>query len=107
MAAKWESRYPVVATMLRDGLEDCLTVLDFPEHHRKRLRSTNMLENLMKRLKKRSRVVGVFPNRSSCDRLLGAQLIEVHEAWSVEQRFYFNMHNVDLETAGVRIQAVA
>ena len=107
MAAKWESRYPAVATMLRDGLEDCLTVLDFPEHHRKRLRSTNMMENLMKRLKKRSRVVGVFPNRSSCDRLLGAQLIEVHETWCVEQRFYFNMHNVDLDAVGVRIQAVA
>ena len=56
--------------MLREGLEDCLTVLDFPEHHR-RLQSTNMMENLMKRLKKRSRVVGVFPSRSSCDRLLG------------------------------------
>jgi len=107
MAAKWESRYPAVARMLREGLEDCLTVLDFPEHHRKRLRSTNMLENLMKRLKKRSRVVGVFPNRSSCDRLLGAQLIEVHEAWSVEQRLYFNTHNVDLDAAAARIQAVA
>ena len=107
MAAKWGSRYPAVARMLRDGLEDCLTVLDFPEHHRKRLRSTNMLENLMRRLKKRSRVVGVFPNRSSCDRLLGAQLIEVHEAWSVEQRFYFNMHNVDLDATAARIQAVA
>ena len=107
MAAKWESRYPAVARMLREGLEDCLTVLDFPEHHRKRLRSTNMVENLMKRLKKRSRVVGVFPNRSSCDRLLGAQLIEVHEAWSVEQRLYFNTHNVDLDAAAARIQAVA
>jgi len=107
MAAKWGSRYPAVARMLRDGLEDCLTVLDFPEHHRKRLRSTNMMENLMKRLKKRSRVVGVFPNRSSCDRLLGAQLIEVHETWCVEQRFYFNMHNVDLDAVPARIQAVA
>ena len=86
MAAKWESRYPAVAKMLREGLEDCLAVLDFPEHHRRRLQSTNMLENLMKRLKKRSRVVGVFPSRSSCDRLLGAQLIEVHEKWSVEEQ---------------------
>lgn len=93
LAAKWEARYPTVAKMLREGLEDCLTVLDFPEHHRQRLRSTNMMENLMKRLKKRSRVVGVFPSRSSCDRLLGAQLLEVHEEWSVEQRPYFNMDN--------------
>jgi transposase-like protein len=93
LAAKWEGRYPTVAKMLRDGLEDCLTVLSFPEHHRLRLRSTNMMENLMKRLKKRSRVVGVFPSRSSCDRLLGAQLLEVHEEWSVEETSYFNMDN--------------
>ena len=48
MGGKWEKRSPAVAKMLREGLEDCLAVLDFPEHHRKRLRSTNMLENLMK-----------------------------------------------------------
>ena len=107
MAARWERRYPAVAKMLREGLEDCLTVLAFPEHHRLRLRSTNMLENLMKRLKKRSRVVGVFPNRSSCDRLLGAQLIEVHEKWAVEERRYFNMDHVDWETAGHRTRSVA
>jgi len=107
MAARWEGRYPAVARMLREGLEDCLAVLDFPEHHRRRLQSTNMLENLMKRLKKRSRVVGVFPSRSSCDRLLGAQLIEVHEEWSVQSRPYFNMKNVDLDQVPVRIRAAA
>lgn len=94
MAAKWASRYPKVSAMLREGLEDCLTVLSFPASHRRRLWSTNMLENLMKRLKKRTRVVGVFPNRSSCDRLMGAQLLEVHEGWAVEERRYFNMENV-------------
>jgi transposase-like protein len=107
MAAKWEGRYPAVAKMLGQGLEDCLAVLDFPEHHRRRLQSTNMLENLMKRLKKRSRVVGVFPSRGSCDRLLGAQLIEVHEEWSVQSQPYFNMKNVDLDQVPVRIRAAA
>jgi len=107
MAVAWERRYPAVARMLREGLESCLTVLSFPEHHRKRLRSTNMVENLMKRLKKRSRVVGVFPNRSSCDRLLGAQLLEVHEKWSLASGAYFNMDNVDLDAIVAARQAVA
>jgi transposase-like protein len=107
MAAKWEARSPAVAKMLEEGLEDCLAVLDFPEHHRRRLQSTNMLENLMKRLKKRSRVVGVFPNRSSCDRLLGAQLLELHEEWSIEEIAYFNMKNVDLSQVPVRNRAAA
>jgi len=107
MAAKWERRYPSVATMLREGLEDCLAVLDFPEHHRKRLQSTNMLENLMKRLKKRSRVVGVFPNRAACDRLLGAQLLEVHEQWATAEIPYFNMKNVNLDALPPAVRAVA
>jgi putative transposase len=107
LAAKWEGRYPAVAKMLREGLEDCLAVLDFPASHRRRLQSTNLLENLMKRLKKRSRVVGVFPSRSSCDRLLGAQLLEVHEDWSLDETAYFNMENVDLAAVVVRLRAVA
>jgi len=91
MAARWEAAYPAVARALRDGLADCLTVLSFPEAHRARLTSTNMLENLMRRLKKRTRVVGVFPNRASCDRLIGALLMEVHEQWQAEDRRYYNM----------------
>ncbi len=56
VAAKWEKQSPQVAKMMRDGgLGDCLTVLGFPADHRRRLASTNLLENLMKRLKKRTR----------------------------------------------------
>jgi putative transposase len=91
MAGRWEKSDPKVAAMLGGGLEDCLSVLEMPEHHRKRLASTNLLENIMKRLKKRTKVVGVFPNRSACDRLIGAQLIELHESWLTETSSYFNM----------------
>jgi len=91
MAATWQASYPAVASMLRDGLEDCLAVLSFPADHRRRLTSTNLLENLMRRLKKRTRVVGVFPNRASCDRLIGALLLEVHEEWQVESQRFYNM----------------
>ena len=91
MAARWEKSCPAVAKMLREGLEDCLTVLAFPERHRRKLASSNLLENIMKRLKKRTRVVGVFPNRESCERLAGAQLLELHEQWQTEQKPYFNM----------------
>jgi len=93
MAAKWEPRSPKVAAMLREGLQDCLTVLQpgIPADHRIRLTSTNLLENLMRRLKKRSAVVCVFPNQRSCDRLLGAQLMEVHETWQTQSRNTVNM----------------
>jgi putative transposase len=95
-AAKWEASYPAVAKMLREGLGDCLTVMapQVPPDHRRRLNSTNMLESLMKRLRKRTAVVGVFPGRSSCDRLIGAQLLEVHERWLSEPVATFNMELV-------------
>lgn len=91
MAIKWEPRCAAVARVLREGLEDCLTVLSFPADHRLRLCSTNMLERLMKRLKQRTRVVGIFPNAASCDRLIGAMLLETHEQWQTETRGVFNM----------------
>lgn len=92
VAAKWERlKCAKAAAALREGLEDCLSVLGFPEHHRRRLASTNLLECIMKRLKKRTRVVGIFPNRPSCDRLVGSQLIELHEQWQAAERTYFNM----------------
>ncbi|MDB5322987.1 MAG: transposase [Phycisphaerales bacterium] len=90
-AEKWQGRCPAVAAMFRDGFEDCLSVLDVPANHRRQLAGTNLLENLMKRLKKRTAVVGVFPNRASCARLAGAQLIEVHEDWQTEARPYLCM----------------
>jgi len=94
MAVAWEAKgHSAVAAMLREGLEDCLTAESFPERHRNRLRSTNLLENMMKRLKKRTRVVCVFPNRASLDRLIGSQLLELHEQWQTEVRAYFNMEN--------------
>lgn len=91
VAMKWESVSEKLSKQLREGLGDCLTVMSFPEHHRKGLTSTNMLESVMKRLKKRTRVVCVFPNRASCDRLIGAQLLELHEAWLGEEGVKFNM----------------
>ena len=107
MAAKWQPRYPAVAAMLREGFEDCLAVLAFPENHRVKLASTNLLENLMRRLKKRTAVVCVFPNRQSCDRLVGAQLVEVHEQWQAEPRAYLNMEQAPAAAAPEEAARVA
>jgi putative transposase len=95
VAGKWERSSPQVAKMLRGGLGDCLTVQSFPADHRKRLTSTNLLENLMRQLKRRTAVVSVFPNRASCDRLIGAQLMEVHEGWLSDEYATFNMEAID------------
>jgi putative transposase len=100
VAAKWEGlKCHKVASALREGLEDCLAVLGFPGHHRRKLASTNLLECIMKRLKKRTRVVGIFPSRQSCDRLVGSQLRELHEEWEASDKAYFNMDAEQTEAA--------
>jgi len=95
MAQKWGEKYPKVATML-EGVEDCLAVLAFPAAHRKRLASTNHAENLMRQLRRRTAAVGIFPNVASLDRLIGAQLLEIHEQWLTARKPTFNMAEVKL-----------
>jgi transposase-like protein len=86
MAAKWEPRFPKVSRMLREGYEDCLSYLDLPAPYQRRLKSTNALERTMRELKRRTRVVSIFPNIRSCARLMGANLLEMHEKWVAATR---------------------
>ncbi len=94
MMAKWGRTHPKVAQLLEEGLESCLTVLSFPPEHAMRLRTTNMAESLMRVLRRRTAVVSVFPTRESCDRLIGALLLETHEKWLGELRPLFNFANL-------------
>jgi transposase-like protein len=84
IALKWERQFPRLANRLRDGLDDCLAITMFPASHRLRLASTNLIERLMRELKRRTRVIGIFPSRLSCHRLCGALLWEIHESWQLK-----------------------
>lgn len=88
VAERWEKKAPQMTAALEAGLEDCLSVLDLPATHRRRLHSTNLLERLMRELKRRTRVVGIFPDEASLERLAGAVLVEMHEAWQLEEHRY-------------------
>jgi putative transposase len=88
---RWGSTYPKVARQIEEQFEECLAVLAFPVRHRRRLHSTNMLERLMREIKRRTRVVGIFPNDASCDRLVGAMLIEYHESWQTQRARFIRM----------------
>ena len=59
----------------------------FPKEHRKRIRTTNMMERVNKELKRRTKVAGVFPNEESLIRLVGAILIDVNEEWVTGRRY--------------------
>lgn len=88
IAAKWEARKPKFAHQIREQVESCLTVHHLPSNARRRLNSTNMMERVMREIKRRTNVVGIFPNTASCDRLIGAHLLERHETWQCEEKRY-------------------
>jgi putative transposase len=76
-----EAGYPEVARMLEQEGEEILTVYALAPEHRKRMRSTNMLERWFEEVRRRTRVARIFPNRGSCVRLVGAHCMETNEEW--------------------------
>jgi len=98
LAEQLEGKANKALECLENGLEDALTVMALPEKYRRRLRTSNMVERLNEEVRRRERVVRIFPNTQSAHRLIGAVLAEIHEQW--QQRKYFDMaeyHEWDLE----------
>ncbi|WP_255398092.1 transposase [Sulfobacillus sp. hq2] len=80
-------RAPRAVAIGEDGLEEALAVLQLPEALRQRLRTTNGVERLNAEIRRRERVIRIFPHRESAIRLLGALLLEQHEAWTTGPRY--------------------
>jgi len=78
---KWEAKAPRATACLEEGLEDALAVMALPAKYRRRLRTTNMQERLIQEIRRRERVIRIFPNEDSALRLFAAMLAETHEAW--------------------------
>ena len=87
LADVWRGSHPKVARALDDEIEPCLACLAFPVAHQPRLRTTNGLERLNQELKRRTRVVRIFPNRDACLRLVGALCMELSEEWLSGRRY--------------------
>jgi len=87
---------PKVQAMLEDAREDLLAFAAFPAEHRKKVWSTNPLERLNREVKRRTDVVGVFPNPEALLRLAGSVLIEAHDEWAVSDRRYLSESSMAL-----------
>ena len=83
-------RFPAVTQLLLDAEGEILTFYDFPSEHRRQIYSTNPLERLNKELKRRSAVIGIFPNRGAVLRLFGVLLAEQNDEWLVAGHRYMS-----------------
>ena len=91
----YEKRFPKAVAIFEAGIADALTYLSFPGSHHPRIRTTNMLERLFKEVKRRTRVVGVFPNETSASTLATEIALRSSEEWAL--RRYLTLDTLEAE----------
>jgi transposase-like protein len=90
---RFRSRFPKAMDVFESGVDDVLSYLHYPAHHRTRICSTNPLERVNLEIRRRTRVVGIFPHRGACIRLIGMLLIEIHEDWLTDDKAYLTFES--------------
>ena len=83
-------QFPTAVPVMEAARDDMLAFLHFPQEHWRKVWSTNPLERLNKEIKRRTNVVGIFPNDAAITRLVGSQLLEQQEEWQLERRRFFS-----------------
>lgn len=99
-------RFRAVSELLEEAEDDLLAYMSFPPEHWRQLYSTNPLERLNKEIKRRSRVVGIFPNRAAVLRLVGSLLMEQQDEWEIGRR-YFSLESMQKIREGLEEPVLA
>ena len=102
-------KVPKLATIMDEAEQDVLAYMSFPKEHRTKLHSTNPIERLNGEIKRRTDVVGIFPNEEAISRLVGALLLEQNDEWAVQRGRYMTLETIAhmSDDLIVRLPAVA
>ena len=84
---KYALSAPRLSARMEENLTEGFTVFDFPPEHRRTIRTTNSLERMNNEIRRRTRVVGIFPNEASCLRLVLVFLMETSEEWQISKHY--------------------
>lgn len=84
----YEDKAPEAVNLIEEAFEDITAVVSLPKKYRKRLRTTNSIERMNEEIRRRERVIRIFPNTDSAVRLIGAMLIEQHEKWMSSHKYF-------------------
>lgn len=90
VVARYEKDMPQLANWMQENIAEGLTIFHFPSSHRKKLRTSNIAERVNQEIRRRSRVVRIFPNAASCERLAGAIVMEISDQW-LSSNVYLNV----------------
>jgi putative transposase len=94
VADQLRPKVPKLATLMDEAEADVLAYMTFPAAHRTKLHSTNPLERLIGEIKRRTEVVGIFPNEAAITRLVGAILLEQNDEWAVQRARYITLETI-------------
>lgn len=108
VADQLRGKFPKLGALMDDAEHDVLAFMTFPRAHWTQIYSTNPLERLNAEIKRRTNVVGIFPNDASITRLVGAMMLEQNDEWSLNRR-YMQLEGLQTlsDTAPTRLSAVA
>jgi transposase-like protein len=107
LARQFQTRFAKAMEIFEAGIDDVLSYLHYPQPHRVRISSTNPLERLNLEIRRRTRVVGIFPHAGACLRLIGMLLVEKHEDWLTDEKAYLTFDDAPAEESAAKVVAMA
>ncbi len=107
LVRQFQARFAKAMEIFEAGIDDVLSYLHYPQPHRARISSTNPLERLNLEIRRRTRVVGIFPNVAACLRLIGMLLVEKNDDWLSDDKAYLTFDDAPAEEAAVKVVSMA